>query len=104
MRRGFDPVLYGNYVLLADRDAPRTYFYAHMVKPTPLDPAEQVQAGQWIGNEGKTGNAETVGCHLHFELRVKGKPVDPEPYVRKWDRSTATSSSAIRATATPKAK
>ena len=85
VRRGFDPVLYGNYVLLADRNAPKTYFYAHMVKPTRLDPTDKVEAGQRVGNEGKTGNAETVGCHLHFELRVKGKPIDPEPYLRKWD-------------------
>jgi len=78
VRTGFDPVLYGNFVLLADRNAPRTYFYAHLIRPPPVKRDDQVSAGQWVGNEGKTGNAETVGCHLHFELRDHGKPIDPE--------------------------
>jgi murein DD-endopeptidase MepM/ murein hydrolase activator NlpD len=35
---------------------------------------------------GETGNAITVGCHLHFEIHVHGVPVDPEPALRRWDR------------------
>lgn len=27
----------------------------------------------------ETGNAITVGCRLHFEIHVHGRPVDPEP-------------------------
>jgi len=37
------------------------------------------------GSVGKTGNARTVGCHLHFEMHVHGRPVDPEPALRRWD-------------------
>jgi murein DD-endopeptidase MepM/ murein hydrolase activator NlpD len=34
---------------------------------------------------GDTGNARTVGCHLHFEIHVRGRPKDPEPALRRWD-------------------
>jgi murein DD-endopeptidase MepM/ murein hydrolase activator NlpD len=36
---------------------------------------------------GKTGNARSVGCHLHFEIHVLGRPIDPEPVLSRWDRS-----------------
>jgi murein DD-endopeptidase MepM/ murein hydrolase activator NlpD len=39
-----------------------------------------------IGKVGKTGNAQSVGCQLHFELRRRGDPIDPEPFLREWDR------------------
>ena len=86
IRRGFDPVLYGNYVLINGLAEDQNYFYAHLVRPAPVKVGEQVSTGQLLGNEGKTGNAETVGCHLHFEVRRDGRPVDPEPLLRKWDR------------------
>jgi murein DD-endopeptidase MepM/ murein hydrolase activator NlpD len=34
---------------------------------------------------GETGNAITIGCHLHFEIHVHGRPMDPEPSLRRWD-------------------
>jgi murein DD-endopeptidase MepM/ murein hydrolase activator NlpD len=88
VRRGFDPVLYGNYLLLSGNGEGRTYFYAHMIRPAEVKLGQQVSAGQYVGNEGKTGNAETTGCHLHFELRADGKPINPEPALRKWDRTS----------------
>jgi murein DD-endopeptidase MepM/ murein hydrolase activator NlpD len=88
IRRGFDPVLYGNYLLLSGKNEGRTYFYAHLIRPAEVKVGEHVDPGQYVGNEGKTGNAETVGCHLHFELRDHGKPIDPEPALRKWDRQS----------------
>lgn len=88
VRRGFDPVLYGNYLLVSGNGEGRTYFYAHLIRPAQVKLRQQVTAGQFVGNEGKTGNAETTGCHLHFELRVGGEPVNPEPALRKWDRTS----------------
>jgi hypothetical protein len=34
---------------------------------------------------GETGNAITVGCHLHFEVHAQGVPIDPAPLPRHWD-------------------
>ena len=43
---------------------------------------EKVQQGQEIGNVGKTVSIEASdGVHLHFELIVNGKNVDPMDYI-----------------------
>jgi murein DD-endopeptidase MepM/ murein hydrolase activator NlpD len=86
LRRGFDPVLYGNYVLIHARGEHRSYFYAHMPRPSSVHRGERVRTGERIGAVGETGNAITVGCHLHFEIHVRGVPVDPESSLRRWDR------------------
>jgi murein DD-endopeptidase MepM/ murein hydrolase activator NlpD len=86
IKRAYDPVLDGNYVIIHARGmGPRNYLYAHMRKPAMVAVGEVVRTGQRIGRVGKTGNARTVGCHLHFEIHVHGKPVDPEPALRRWD-------------------
>ncbi len=40
---------------------------------------QQVTTGQVIGWVGTTGTS--TSCHLHWEVRVNGDPVDPTPYV-----------------------
>ncbi len=43
---------------------------------------EHVQQGQTIGNVGKTASIEAAdGAHLHFELIVDGKNVNPMDYI-----------------------
>lgn len=86
LRRGFDPVLYGNYLLLHGEGEGRSYFYAHLPRPAPVRRGEWVWEGERVGAVGQTGNAASVGCHLHFELHVDGVPVDPAPALRRWDR------------------
>jgi murein DD-endopeptidase MepM/ murein hydrolase activator NlpD len=84
-RVGYDPVLYGYYVLINGKKTRQSYFYSHLIAPPPVDRRERVRTGQDVGRVGKTGNAATTPCHLHFEVRIGGRPVDPAPYLRRWD-------------------
>ena len=83
---GYDPVLYGNYLLIHGEGERRSYFYAHMRQPALVHRGERVFTGEQVGVVGETGNARTVGCHLHFEIHVHGRPINPEPSLRRWDR------------------
>ena len=85
LRRGYDPVLYGNYLLIHGEGEQRSYLYAHMPHPAAVHPGERVWAGERVGAVGETGNAITVGCHLHFEIHAEGRPIDPEPFLQRWD-------------------
>ncbi|HEX6944901.1 MAG TPA: peptidoglycan DD-metalloendopeptidase family protein [Casimicrobiaceae bacterium] len=86
-RSRYDPVLYGNEVIVRGWLDGRAYRYAHL-RDTPLvGRGDWVRTGQRIGYVGDTGNARTVGCHLHFELRSRtGGLLDPEPFLHAWDR------------------
>jgi murein DD-endopeptidase MepM/ murein hydrolase activator NlpD len=88
--RGSDPVLYGNWVVIDGRGTKADYRYAHFLHPASVHDGERVRTGQRIGRIGKTGNARTVGCQLHFEVWPRGwekrHPVDPLPILRRWDR------------------
>jgi hypothetical protein len=46
---------------------------------------------------GKTGNAITVGCHLHFEIHDHGRPVDPKPFLLSLESSTPRLTRASKA-------
>lgn len=85
VKRAYDPRLDGNYVVIRGLGERRKYWYAHMVRPATFQEGDLVHVGQIVGNVGKTGNARTVGCHLHFEIHTSGRPVDPEPFLRDWD-------------------
>jgi murein DD-endopeptidase MepM/ murein hydrolase activator NlpD len=82
---GYDPVLYGNYLLIHGQGEDRAYFYAHLTRPATVSRGDQIWAGERVGSVGETGNARTVGCHLHFEIHVHGRPIDPEPALNRWD-------------------
>jgi murein DD-endopeptidase MepM/ murein hydrolase activator NlpD len=82
---GYDPVLYGNYLLIHGEGERRSYFYAHLRRPSSVGRGDRVFTGERVGVIGETGNARTVGCHLHFEVHVDGRPVDPEPALARWD-------------------
>ncbi len=85
-RAGYDPVLYGNYLLIHGQGERRSYFYSHLVRPAAVSRGERLFSGQRVGAVGATGNARTVGCHLHFEIWVDGDPIDPGPALERWDR------------------
>lgn len=66
---------YGNTVILK-HDEQYTTLYAHLSRfPAGLRKGSKVSQGQTIGYVGQTGWA--TGPHLHYEFRIKGKPVDP---------------------------
>jgi hypothetical protein len=87
--RGSDPVLYGNWVVIDARGTRTDYRYAHFLHPASVHQGERVRTGDEIGLVGKTGNARSVGCMLHFEVWPHGwnhgSPVDPLPILRRWD-------------------
>lgn len=68
---------YGNLVEIAHGDGTRTR-YAHLSR-IKVDKGQQVRRGEHIGDLGNTGNSS--GPHLHFEVLVNGKPVDPEKHL-----------------------
>ena len=81
----YDPVLYGHRVIIRGLQTGRDYWYSHLLPGVPVEKGDRVRTGQRIGRIGATGNARTVGCHLHFEVRALGAPIDPEPLLRAWD-------------------
>ena len=72
---------YGNYTCidhgLVDGQRLSTC-YGHQQRIL-VAPGEQVSAGQVIGLVGSTG--ASTGPHLHFEVRLGGRPVDPLPWI-----------------------
>ncbi|WP_198586181.1 M23 family metallopeptidase [Roseovarius salinarum] len=53
--------------------------YAHMAK-IRVNEGQRVSRGQRIGDMGNTGRS--TGTHLHYEVRVDGKPVNPMTYIK----------------------
>lgn len=66
-------------VVLVDLGGGHENLYAHLSR-IDVHPGEWVVAGQHLGLAGCTGSC--TGTHLHFELRDRGRPVDPLPYLR----------------------
>jgi murein DD-endopeptidase MepM/ murein hydrolase activator NlpD len=86
VKSAFDPRLDGNFIVICGLGERRKYLYAHMVRPLPFQPGDEVHPGEIVGHIGRTGNAASTPCHLHFELHLRGRPIDPEPSLRAWDR------------------
>jgi murein DD-endopeptidase MepM/ murein hydrolase activator NlpD len=64
---------YGNAIEI-DHGAGVSTLYAHAATVS-VRPGDQIARGAEVGQVGQTGR--TTGPHLHFEVRVGGKPIDP---------------------------
>jgi murein DD-endopeptidase MepM/ murein hydrolase activator NlpD len=69
---------YGNWIQL-DHDGDLSTVYGHLASFAPgVHPGAKVSQGDLIGYVGLTGR--TTGAHVHFEVRFKGRPVNPTVY------------------------
>jgi murein DD-endopeptidase MepM/ murein hydrolase activator NlpD len=74
---GFNSGGYGNMTLINHGNGLST-LYGHQ-SSIIVSAGQSVTQGQVIGYVGSTG--KSTGCHLHFEVRVNGNPVDPNGYL-----------------------
>ncbi|WP_459788239.1 M23 family metallopeptidase [Alteriqipengyuania sp. 357] len=68
---------YGNYIQIGHGNAIETRF-AHLSRIVVSD-GQQVRKGDLIGYVGSTGRS--TGPHLHYEVRIDGRAVDPRPFM-----------------------
>ncbi len=69
---------YGNIIIISHNGGYSTV-YAHN-SVNLVKKGQSVKRGSIIGKVGRTGNA--TGPHLHFEIRLSGKPRNPLPHLQ----------------------
>jgi murein DD-endopeptidase MepM/ murein hydrolase activator NlpD len=68
---------YGKTIVVDHGDGIQT-LYGHL-SSIRVRRGQRVQQGALLGLTGTTGNVS--GPHLHYEILVNGRPVDPGPYL-----------------------
>ncbi len=79
---GYGKVVIINHGILAEgtyKGKKVSTLYAHMSR-TDVEVGNYVKKGQVIGYEGSTGYS--TGPHLHFEVRIDGKPTNPLSFIK----------------------
>jgi murein DD-endopeptidase MepM/ murein hydrolase activator NlpD len=98
LRAGWNSGGYGNLVEV-DHGRGITTRYGHM-SAILVSAGQHIIRGQQIGRMGSTGRS--TGNHLHYEVRIDGRAVNPIPFMKSTDyvlamqrRSSAASMDAV---------
>jgi murein DD-endopeptidase MepM/ murein hydrolase activator NlpD len=70
-------ISFGKSVRIRTPDG-KLVIYGHL-KDWTVRPGQVVHFGDVIGHSGNTGHS--TGPHLHFQVNINGKPVDPHPTI-----------------------
>ena len=81
LRSGWNSGGYGNLIEVNHGRGITTRF-GHL-SAILVRPGEQVTRGQLIGRMGSTGRS--TGSHLHYEVRIDGRAVNPIPFMKSTD-------------------
>ena len=85
---------YGNLIELNHGRGIQTR-YGHLSRSS-VQPGQRVKRGDLIGYMGSTGRS--TGSHLHYEVRIDGKAVNPVPFMQSNDYLLAVQRRAAAAT------
>lgn len=88
--RAFINAGYGKYVEIDHGNGYRTIF-AHL-EHYIVKKGDSVERGQIIGQLGNTGRS--TGPHLHYEIRLNKKPINPQKFMKVADLTHAIADSA----------
>lgn len=69
----------GNYIKIKHPNSATSVYYHLKYGSLKVKVGDKVTRGQYIADEGSTGNV--TGPHLHLGIYVSGKWVDPKPYL-----------------------
>ena len=84
---------YGNLVKIDHGRGIETR-YGHLASII-IQPGQRVTRGQLIGRMGSTGRS--TGSHLHYEVRIDGRAVNPIPFMKSTDYLMAMKKGGSRA-------
>ena len=78
---GYNNGGYGNLIKLDHGRGIETR-YGHLSRGL-VSPGQRITRGQLIGHMGSTGRS--TGSHLHYEVRIDGRAVNPIPFMKSND-------------------
>jgi murein DD-endopeptidase MepM/ murein hydrolase activator NlpD len=90
LRAGWNSGGYGNLVEL-DHGRGIATRYGHL-SAILIHAGDRITRGQLIGRMGSTGRS--TGNHLHYEVRIDGRPVNPVPFMKATDYLVAMQTKA----------